>query len=381
MKGDFYAEVRYQDFDYPLQLPCKDGFLWAQQGFITKGKDAEFTLAVVSPPGLAVLVGQKVRLDELNFLMKSMERFTVEEEAQFFAALQVEKSPTLRDAINLSFNLEHFTVVRQLTDMKQVGRDHYMNLHGGAAPGEISDAEFVQIGRQLLASGKGTPTDYGLLFENEEVPLRQVYDGTTFPCYLYRSDVVALCTVEYSGRTEYLYLPEEEITINKALGRLDAPSLEECKVEVESAMASHAEWPDWFGSILEHDGLDVLNFLCETLNKKGLDWDKLTAVVHYADVASGEDIEKLAGHLDDFVFIERVETDADVGEYFTDHDYRYSAPPGLHDFIDFGALGKYLRDDLDGEFIESGFVCMDNGCSLQHILGETQRGMTMGGYQ
>ena len=37
----------------------------------------------------------------------------------------------------------------------------------------------------------------------------------------------------------------------------------------------------------------MLNFLCETLNKKGLDWNKLTAVVWYADVVSSEDIEKI----------------------------------------------------------------------------------------
>lgn len=194
---------------------------------------------------------------------------------------------------------------------------------------------------------------------------------------------MALCTVEYGGRTEYLYLPEEEITINKALERLGAPLLEKCKIEVESAMTSHAEWPDWFSGILEHEGLDVLNFLCETLSKKGMDWDKLTAVVHYADVVSGEDIEKLARHLDDFVFIKGGSglTDADIGEYFIDHNSEYSASPELYDFIDFDAFGEYLRQDRDGEFIDSGFVCMDNGCSLQHILGETQQGMTMGGYQ
>lgn len=376
------AKIKYKDRDAVFKLPCKDSLWWAQRERLTEDEDATFYLSSIEPKGLAPLADLEVNLDELNFLAKSMERFTDLEEAQFLGALQLAKSPTLEDAINLSFNLEHFTAVQNVADLAQVGRNHYMNLHGGAAPGEMSDAEFVQIGRQLLASGKGIPTDYGLLFENEEVPLRQVYDGITFPCYLYRSDVVALCTVEYRGRTEYLYLPEEEISIEMALGRLNAPSLEECKIEVESAMASQAEWPDWLGGILEHEGLDVLNFLCETLSKEGLDWDKLTAVVQYADVVSGEDIEKLARHLDDFVFIKGGSglTDADIGEYFIDHHSEYSASPELYDFLDFNALGEYLRQDRDGEFIESGFVCMDNGCSLQHILEQTQQDMTMGGF-
>lgn len=383
MQPVIIAKIKYNDRDTVLKLPCKDSQWWAQREQLTEDEDATFYLSAVEPPGLAPLVGLEVNLDELNFLAKSMDRFTDSEEAQFLGALQIAKSPTLRDAINLSFNLERFTVVQNVANLAHVGRDHYMNLHGGTVPSEISNAEFVQMGRQLLASGKGIPTDHGLLFENGEVPMQQIYDGTTFPCYLSRSDVVALCTVEYCGKTEYLYLPEEEISVNMALGRLCAPSLEECKIEVESAQTVHREWADWFEGILEHEGLDVLNFLCETLSKERLDWDKLTAVVRYADVVCGEDIEKLARHLDDFVFIKGGSglTDADIGEYFTDHDYRYSAPPGLRDFIDFDALGKYLRDDLDGEFVAGGFVCMENGCSLQHILGETQQGMTMGGYQ
>lgn len=347
------------------------------------GGETVFISNVIWPEGLRMLNGLAVRADELNFLAKCIRRFGNTECDQFLAAASQEKSPGLEELINLAFNINHYTVVRDVSDLVGIGQIHLMNIRGGLTKDELKTIDFAQVAKNLLLSGRGVPTDYGLLFENEEVSLRQVYDGTTFPCYLYRSDVVALCTVEYGSRTEYLYLPEEEISINKALGRLDAPSLEECKIELESAMTSQSEWPDWFGGILEHEGLDVLNFLCETLNKKGMDWDKLTAVVHYADVVSGEDIEKLARHLDDFVFIKGASglTDADIGEYFIDHHSEYSTSPELYDFINFDALGEYLRQDRDGEFIESGFVCMESGCSLEHILEETQQGMTMGGYQ
>ena len=66
-----------------------------------------------------------------------------------------------------------------------------------------------EVGRDLLSSGKGVPTEYGLLFENEEVPFQQVYDGTTFPLYCYKGNEVAIVHMHYQGRTEYLYLPEE----------------------------------------------------------------------------------------------------------------------------------------------------------------------------
>ena len=363
------------------KFPMKDSVLSDKLESIGGGEKI-FISNVIWPEGLRMLNGLAVCADELNFLAKCIRRFGNTECDQFLAAASQEKSPGLEELINLAFNINHYTVIRDVSDLVGIGQIHLMNIRGGLTKDELKTIDFAQVAKNLLLSGRGVPTDYGLLFENEEVPLRQVYDGATFPCYLYRSDVVALCTVEYGSRTEYLYLPEEEITINKALGRLDAPSLEECKIEVESAMTSQSEWPDWFGGILEHEGLDVLNFLCETLSKKGLDWDKLTAVVHYADVVSGEDIEKLARHLDDFVFIKGGSglTDADISEYFIDHHSEYSTSPELYDFINFDALGEYLRQDRDGEFIEGGFVCMDNGCSLQHILGETQQDMTMGGY-
>lgn len=363
------------------KFPMKDSVLSDKLESIG-GRETVFISNVIWPEGLRMLNGLAVCADELNFLAKCIRRFGNTECDQFLAAASQEKSPGLEELINLAFNINHYTVIRDVSDLVGIGQIHLMNIRGGLTKDELKTIDFAQVAKNLLLSGRGVPTDYGLLFENEEVPVRQVYDGTTFPCYLFRSDVVALCTVEYGSRTEYLYLPEEEITINKALERLGAPSQEECKIEVESAMTSHAEWPDWFSGILEHEGLDVLNFLCETLSKDGMDWDKLTAVVHYAEVACGEDIEKLARHLDDFVFIKgnSCQTNADIGEYFTDHDPEYEVPPGLYDFIDFDALGEYLREDRDGGFVAGGFVCVDNGCSLKHILDETRQGMTMGGY-
>jgi len=123
----------------------------------------------------------------------------------------------------------------------------------------------------------------------------------------------------------------------------------------------------------------VLNSLASTLDREDLDWDKLTAVVHYADVVSGEDIIALAKHLDDFTFIPKAETDADIGHYFVDFHDEYRVSPELEDFIDFDALGAHLRHEFDGQWQDNGLVCMEPGCSLAQILDDPAQDQTMGG--
>lgn len=152
-----------------------------------------------------------------------------------------------------------------------------------------------------------------------------------------------------------------------------------CKIAVESTVVSHDEWLDWFDGILEHEGLDTLNVLASVLSKAGPDWDKLTAVVQYADVVSGKDISNLARNLDDFIFIKDAKTDADVAHYFVDYHSDYRSSPALEDFINFDALSAHLQKELDGAWTDCGFVCMEPECSLEHILNENTQHFTMGG--
>jgi len=102
--------------------------------------------------------------------------------------------------------------------------------------------DFAKVGRDLLASGKGIPTDYGLLFENETEPFTAVYSGETFPQYYYRADIIASVRLEYNGKSEYLYLPEESISIDKALARMGNPALEDC-VAVERFINENGRAP------------------------------------------------------------------------------------------------------------------------------------------
>ena len=82
-------------------------------------------------------------------------------------------------------------------------------------------------------------------------------------------------------------------------------------------------WRDRLETNFEIAGLHQANCLAEVLARPSIDLHKLLCVTDYSDVVCGEDIRKLADHLDDFIFIKGVETPADVGEYITQHENGY----------------------------------------------------------
>ena len=85
-------------------------------------------------PVLDRLVGAKVNLDELDYLAKRLDSFTDQEAAQSQAAAVRFGISGIKDLINLTFCCQQATVITDFSDLNQIGRDHYLTLHGGCAP-------------------------------------------------------------------------------------------------------------------------------------------------------------------------------------------------------------------------------------------------------
>lgn len=376
--GTVRVQISTCEGNTALEFPMKDSVLADKLQYMGRGNEIPIS-GVIWPSGLHMLNGLMVDVDELNFLAKSIERYDDSEYDQFMPAASLEKSPDLERLINLSFNINHYTVIRDVSDLAGIGEYHLLNVRGSLTKGDLETIDFAQVGRDLLASGKGVPTEYGLLFENEEVPFKQVYDGATFPPYLYRGNEVAVINMHYQGKTEYLYLPEEDISIEKALKRLGATCLSDCTMEMEIINCPDKYWRDGLENNFEIAGLREANYLAEVLARPGIDLYKLQCVTDYSDVVAGEDIQKLADHLDDFIFIKGAETPADVGEYIIQHENGYEAGEYLRDFLDYHKLGEYIAGERDGQFIYGSFVCMEDGCDVMEILHEKNHEMELGG--
>ena len=353
-----------------LTLPLREAEI--QKTLVKAFRTAPFKVTAddVTPKELAMLNGKEIDLDELNFLAKNLDRFTSYAQDQFFAAVQVEQPSDLTALINLSFNMERYTLVQNVTNLVAVGRKYLLNKMGALPASEVDKLDFEKAGRDLLTSGDGIPTTYGLLFTSKDVPYREVYHVTTFPYCEPRRDIIAVAQMEYGSKTEYLYLPEDELAIIKAARRMGAPSPDMCRVAFTDFMLDDPMWTQHLETMLRDHGLGVANELADAFPRTTEGFEKLAAVVEYANISSSGDIMRVARHLDDFVFIKDAETDEDVGQHFVDRHSEYSASPELADYIDFDALGNQISEDREGQFVEGGFVCMDSGCSLEMILDD-----------
>ena len=74
-----------------------------------------------------------VNVEELNYLAKRLDSFDTGEAAQFQAMAHKLELFELKDLINLTFCCQQATVITDFSDLAAVGRDYYMNLHGGSA--------------------------------------------------------------------------------------------------------------------------------------------------------------------------------------------------------------------------------------------------------
>ena len=165
-----------------------------------------------------------VNVEELNYLAKRLDSFDTGEAAQFQAMAHKLELFELKDLINLTFCCQQATVITDFSDLAAIGRDHYMNLHGGCASvDELNALDGEETARQLIENGSGTITPYGVVYDNG-MKLEQFYQGREFPCYYYEPNplTVAVTSKNEPEGTEHitwLFLPMVQEELDRALLR------------------------------------------------------------------------------------------------------------------------------------------------------------------
>ena len=143
-------------------------------------------------PVLNRLVCTKVNIDELDYLAKRLDSFTVGEFSQFQAMAEKLNLASMKDLINLTFCCQQATVITDFTNLREIGRDHYMNIHGGCASmEELEQLDGEETAILLIEDNEGTVTRYGVVYDNGMQP-SQLYDGKHLPCYHYEADMTAV---------------------------------------------------------------------------------------------------------------------------------------------------------------------------------------------
>lgn len=259
-----------------------------------------------------------VNVEELNYLAKRLDSFDVGEAAQFQAMAHKLELSELKDLINLTFCCQQTTVITDFSDLAAVGRDHYMNLHGGCTTvTELEALDGEETARQLIKSGGGTVTPYGVVYDNG-MKLEQVYDGQFFPCYYYepRATMVAATPKSEPENTEHitwLYLPMAQEEIDRVLQRSGIANSADARLRLE-----HSQLPDEVNVLLDmgHESLADLNALAQATNNFSTDdIKKLGDAVTLAKPQNAEQVKNLAENLDLFDFAPDAHSPAEYGKY------------------------------------------------------------------
>lgn len=265
------ATIQNSPYCTEIRFPCSETELSKKLGEIRMNPEHLEPMATVieiKPVKLSMLTDYDVSLDALNFLGKRMDGMGKAERDQFLAVLSSDKTgigSSLKNIINLTYNLERFTLIEDTDDLESVGRTHILNVRGYISESESNDHEWLsEQGVKLLESGSGIETDYGKVYINKDVPFKEVFNGTTFPAYYCEMNSVAEIVIEYDNLTEFVELPCEDITIKKALCRLGADDILDCKVEVDSTRDISDEWSEKISEVEKTKDLFGLNNLLKT---------------------------------------------------------------------------------------------------------------------
>ena len=372
-------KIKYGNSQTDLRFPCTENEMNAALERIHAEDVTPLELyvsEVIFPEELVCIQDRFVNLDEVNYLGKRMDSFFGDEEYQFYEAMKLEGFDTLPDLINLSFNLSRYPLIQDISDMGKIGREYLLTVKGCLPADDADDPKYADFGRKLIQSGKGVFTEHGLLFVDENTPFVRDYDGQNFPAYVY-DQMLCFLRAEYNGKTEFLYLPCEEETIDKAFARIGAPTPDDVELSWEDICIDSDKWIGRFKEIAAEEGVYEVNRLANAVNSADMDLEKLWAVAEYGKAEDAKQLSRLAENLDCFTFIIGASNYEEVGIYVTENNADFSVNPSVEKFFDYKAFGKYIGDAYYGEFVDGGFIYNDTDTSLLDILYQ-DKPMTMG---
>ena len=324
-----------------------------------------------------------VNVEDLNYLAKRLDSFDTGEAAQFQAMAHKLELFELKDLINLTFCCQQATVITDFSDLSAVGRDHYMNLHGGCAKTEELDAlDSEATAQRLIESGSGTITPYGVVYDNG-MKLEQVYDGQFFPCYYYEPNAITVAVTaksepEDTEHITWLYLPMAQEEIDRTLQRAGITAPLDIQLRLEDT-----QLPNEVDVLLdmEQESLADLNVLAQATDELSSDdMKKLGAVVTLAKPQNAEQIKNLVENLDLFDFAPGTHTPEEYGKYMIQQSGHFDYDENLDEFYDYEKYGLQRMGEEDGMFTDRGYIAYKGYTSLAEIMDGSQSShMEMGG--
>lgn len=368
-----------------VKFPCTESEYQAACRELELHDNYAFVRDVVEPKALALKKDTFVNLDEINYLAKRMYSFDQKELFSFFAAVEAGDYVSTKDLINLTFNLNCYTLIRDVSNLKNVGRNYVLCREVAISVDELEKMDLEKIGRELLSSGKGVPTKYGLLFRNEDVAFETLYNGKGFPAYYYTGGEVLGVEIENGGERDYIYFPCAETEIDRALQRIGARNISECSKNIDFCSGDR-EWEDYFNDLLQKNDIESVNAISSAINRLGPNTDaisenlyKLSSVMEFAGVTFDDTAKviRLVMCLEEFCYYREMKDDEMLGRTLKEREY-CDIPDSMDKYMDYERYARDFLEEKGGAYTKNGdVVYLREDQTLSEILGEND--IKMGG--
>ncbi|MBD5099625.1 MAG: hypothetical protein HDT35_08845 [Clostridiales bacterium] len=321
-------------------------------------------------PILNRLVIQSVNVDELDYLAKRLESFCASESSQFQAMACKLGLADIKDLINLTFCCQQATVITDFSNLDKIGKEHRMNLNGGAMPAEKYDSlDGRNVALDLILNSAGAITPYGVVYDNG-MKLAQIYNGRHLPEYYYEPCVatVTLTRIGQPNEREILYLPCADSKISRAIQRLGAGYPGQCRAELDPGNLCEAVRELFEDEFELNEHLDTLNCLARCYQRfQNGDMEKYHSVFDTAWPQTPEEALFLAENLHDFTVADGISTAEEYGQIIAD---AMELDPELAKYLDIRHLGQHRIDEEGGILGERGYVAYKGSqAEVKEILG------------
>ena len=381
------AHPEYGEVTIPFPIPDEQYNQVLEQLEVLKiggvvQRDCHVDQLTGSFPILQRLETAAVNVDELDYLAKRLDSFNSGEAAQFQAMACKLGTENIQDLINLTFCCQQATVITDFSDLEKVGRNHCMNLNGGAMPIDgYKNLDGRAEALKLILNEEGTVTPYGVVYDNG-MELRQEYVGRSFPAYDYRG---SLLTVELAvqerpdqeSRFVWLHLPMPERQLDRAWIRAGVDKAYGVEINVVDS-----ELPQQINSVIDskYESAGSLNRLCQAIaSLPERDRPKLAAAVMMTEANTASEIAEVAKNLDQFDFIPGVGTPEEYGRHMIRESGRFEYDSELEEFYDYEKYGRQRIAQEQGQFTELGYMSYHVTLTMEELLrGDPAEQMNQG---
>lgn len=321
---------------------------------------------------LQCLKGKTVNVDELDYLAKRLDSFCDNEAEAFQAASYALQCKDIRSLINMTFCCQESTVISDFSKLEEAGKSHYLTIHEGALTvDELQEVNGINLAKQLIESGKGIPTPYGLFFRNS-MEMEELYQGIGFPPYMWDERLAEVEIKQPSGAVTYTYLPASILEMERFLKRERISDLPTCKLKLVP----------FFGQI---DSIELLggknelqkwNDLCSSVRAMSNDVrDVFYAALEVTKAKDLAQMQLIVSNMKDLDLIPGVMDAESYGKYMIRHTGKYYYDDALDCYYNYEAFGEFLMIHEIGQFTKYGYLkCEEDSVFLDFFAQEGQKG-------